>query len=519
MASRFGELLEHLQQAGGGLSDGQLLDRFVATRDESSFAALVRRHGPMVLGVCRRVLRDLQDAEDAFQATFLVLACKAASVVKRESVSCWLHGVAYHTALRAGAAITRRRARERPVDDMPHPVVAPPEPQDWLPLLDRELGRLSQKYRAAIVLCDLEGRTRKEAAGLLNVPEGTVSSRLAAGRRLLAKRLAACGVALSGGALAVALSPGAASAQVSVPLVSSTAKGAALVAAGQVAAVSASAVVLMQGVIKAMLLSKLRLVAGAVLVVLALGMVGLAYQAGDDAGMARAAPPDRPRNELEALRRENELLKLNLEVVLEKVRAQEAELRDLRGRQGGAAGAGGPMGMGMGMPGMGAPGGGGPSMGPGGPAGMMAPGGAAPGAGGGMAPPGAGGKMGGAATGGAPGMAPTGPGGAMPGMSGAPGGRGAAMGGGRPGGPGAPAGGTGPAGGAGLPGSGVRPPGLGTGAAPMENTDPVEEAEAALKELREARDAEGQRRATDALEKALNKLKQKTRPAGGPGRP
>src|SRR6478672_3819234 len=108
MATGFRQVLQHLQHSGGGLTDGQLLARFVAARDEASFAALVRRHGPMVLGVCRRVLRDLHDAEDAFQATFLVLACKAASVLKRESVSCWLHGVAYHTALRAGAALARR---------------------------------------------------------------------------------------------------------------------------------------------------------------------------------------------------------------------------------------------------------------------------------------------------------------------------------------------------------------------------------------------------------------------------
>jgi RNA polymerase sigma factor (sigma-70 family) len=339
VATGFKKVLEYIQHAGGGQTDAQLLARFVATRDEAAFASLVRRHGPMVLGVCRRVLGHFHDAEDAFQATFLVLARKAASVLRRDSVSCYLHGVAYHTALRAGTAIARRRKRERQVDNMPHPEVAPPEAQDWLPLLDRELNRLPEKYRSAIVLCDLEGRTRREAARLLNIAEGTLSSRLATGRQTLARRLARCGVTLSGGALAVALSQGAASAQVPMALASSTAKAAALVAAGQLAAVSTPAVVLMKGVMKAMLLKKLRFAVAVVMVMMALGTVGLGYQKGGS-GAAQAAPPDRSLSELEALRKENELLKLNLQIVLEKVGAQESELRTLRGQAAASKGTG-----------------------------------------------------------------------------------------------------------------------------------------------------------------------------------
>jgi RNA polymerase sigma factor (sigma-70 family) len=326
MATGFGQVIEHLHQAGGGLTDRQLLSRFVAARDEPAFAALVRRHGPMVLGVCRRILHDFHDAEDAFQATFLVLARKAASLVVGESLGCWLYGVAYRTALQAGVSIARRRSRERPMKEMPQPEVAPPEARDWLPLLDRELNRLPEKYRAAIVLCDLDGRPRREAARLLGVPEGTLSSRLAAGRQLLARRLTGCGVAVSGATLAAALGQG----SVSAALVSCTAKAAALVAAGQLAAVAPPAVVLMKEVMKAMLLKKLRLVVGVVVVLAALGMGGVAYQAGATSGAARAADPGKPQNELDALRRENELMKLNLLVVLEKVRTQEAELQALR---------------------------------------------------------------------------------------------------------------------------------------------------------------------------------------------
>jgi RNA polymerase sigma factor (sigma-70 family) len=321
-------VLEHLRLADGGLTDGQLLARFLDGRDEAAFAALVRRHGPMVLGVCRRVLGHEQDAEDAFQATFLVLARKAASVAKREAMASFLYGVAYRTALRAKAQAARRRATERQVEEMPHPAVGPPEAQDWRPVLDRELSRLPPKYRAALVLCDLECKPRREAARQLGLPEGTLASRLATARRMLAARLAKCGVSLSGGALAVALAEGA-SAAVPAPWVHSTAKAATLLAAGQAAAVATPAALLMNEVLRAMLMTKLKGfgVAAALLAVL-LGVGGLAYRAPGQAPQGGARPP----TDLEVLRREVEILKLQMEVMQAKVRTQEAELRALRGQ-------------------------------------------------------------------------------------------------------------------------------------------------------------------------------------------
>src|SRR5262249_44075451 len=142
-----------LLQDGGGMTDGQLLECFLARREEAAFEALVRRHGPMVLGVCRRVLRNAHDAEDAFQATFLVLVRKAASLLPREAVGNWLYGVAYHTALKARAAALRRRAKEAQVRAM-SPREARPEDagQEWRPLLDHELSRLPDKYREPVVL-------------------------------------------------------------------------------------------------------------------------------------------------------------------------------------------------------------------------------------------------------------------------------------------------------------------------------------------------------------------------------
>jgi RNA polymerase sigma factor (sigma-70 family) len=138
----------------------------------------------MVLGVCRRVLGNAHDAEDAFQATFLVLARKGRSIRQRRQVGNWLHGVAYRTALHARQLRTQQRGREIPMPDGVEPVIEPAAINELLPLLDEAVNQLDEKYRSAVVLCELEGHSRKEAAGLLGIAEGTLSSRLAKARRM-----------------------------------------------------------------------------------------------------------------------------------------------------------------------------------------------------------------------------------------------------------------------------------------------------------------------------------------------
>ncbi len=251
---------EVLRREETGVTDGQLLEWFVADRDAAAFEALVRRHGPMVLGVCRRILGNPHDADDAFQATFLVLARKAASVSPPEKVGNWLHGVARTTAIRAKAANAKRRLRERPARDLPEPLAVRPDCRnDLRPLLDEELARLPAKYRLLVVLCDLEGRPRKEVARQLGVPEGTLSSRLTAARRMLAKRLAGHGLAVSAGSLALAASSQASAPCLSASQGSSTVEAALRVAVGKTAAglVPNQAALLAKGVLKMMLLSRL----------------------------------------------------------------------------------------------------------------------------------------------------------------------------------------------------------------------------------------------------------------------
>ena len=225
----------------------------------------------MVLGVCRRVLHNEADAEDAFQAAFLLLVRKAASLASRAVLADWLHGVARRTALNAKRLDARRRAKEQA---MARPEAQGEEVRDyWLPVLDEELGRLAEKHRLPIVLCDLEGRTRREAAEQLGWPEGTVAGRLARGRKLLARRLARHVPAASAGSLTVVLSARAASASVPTSLFVSMAKAAALLATGQAAAgaVSTSVAGLTERVVRGMLVAKLKTAALLVLILAGLG--------------------------------------------------------------------------------------------------------------------------------------------------------------------------------------------------------------------------------------------------------
>jgi RNA polymerase sigma factor (sigma-70 family) len=288
MNGRVSDTLRRLQAVDShdAARDGDLLVDFVRHRDPAAFEQLVRRHGPMVLGVCRRVLGDAHDADDAFQATFLVLARRAAAVAPRDAVGNWLYGVAYRTALEARRMAARRRAREVHLAELPQPAVESETASPELSaVLDHELSRLPDRLRLPVVLCDLEGRTRREVARQLGIPDGTLSNRLAAARRLLAKRLASRGVTLSAGGLALLLARDG-SATVPAGLVRSTIE-AAIAASSTVVPAAVSA--LTYEVIKAMYLAKLKTVSAVLLV------VGALLGAGVFGGRGMTAEPQAPK--------------------------------------------------------------------------------------------------------------------------------------------------------------------------------------------------------------------------------
>jgi RNA polymerase sigma factor (sigma-70 family) len=317
-------LRKAVQPDGAGPTDGQLLRQYVTRRDESAFALLVRRHGPMVLAVCRRMLRHAQDAEDAFQATFVILARKGHRIDGRQTLGGWLHGVAYRVALDVRRRTARHQSKECQVEDMPQPTVLPEEPtRDLLGLLDRELARLPDKYRLPVVLCELEGRSRKEAARQLGLPEGTLSSRLATARKTLARRMAGYGAAVTAASLDVLFASEACAACVPAALLSSTIR-----AAG--GAIPATVAALAEGVLKAMFLAKIKPTVLTLLmtVCLSAGAVTLTYGAGTEPG-TKATPPSAAakadKYDLEALRLEVQALRASLEATRERVKSLEAD--------------------------------------------------------------------------------------------------------------------------------------------------------------------------------------------------
>jgi RNA polymerase sigma factor (sigma-70 family) len=306
-----------LLQEGSGPTDERLLEMFLARRDEAAFEVLMRRHGPMVLGVCRRVLRNAHDAEDAFQATFLVFVRKAGSLRSRELLANWLYGVAYRTSMKARAMNIKRRARERQAAEQPRP--AGEACEELLAQLDHELSRLPDKYRAPVVLCELEGKSRKEVARLIGVPEGTLSSRLAQAKKLLAKRLSRHELAIPMGVLAVGLSPALRATTLKTALTTGT--------------VPAKVLALTEGVMKAMLLSKIKITTcAAVLMMLAgVGASGLTYRAAAQSPPKQTLASRSQTDELEALRLEIEALRKELRATKERVKALEDQGRGQKG--------------------------------------------------------------------------------------------------------------------------------------------------------------------------------------------
>jgi RNA polymerase sigma factor (sigma-70 family) len=262
------------------LTDAQLLERFVGQREEAAFEELVRSHGPMVFTLCRQLLHNTHDAEDAFQATFLVLVRKAGSISKRESVGSWLYGVAYRIASRERGRQRRLFRQREDFSSMPsRGFGASDESVESCLIINEELSRLPEKYRSPLVLHYLEGKTKDETAQQLGWPEGTVSGRLARGREMLRSRLVKRGFTASVALIASTFSANEVGAAVPPSLLVTTLQNASLATKGGIAGgavISPKVVALARGVQRTMLLSQMKM-AAASLVVACVAIAGTAW--------------------------------------------------------------------------------------------------------------------------------------------------------------------------------------------------------------------------------------------------
>ena len=287
-------------QAAQALPDRALLDRFSAEHDEAAFAALLERHGAMVLGICRRVLRNGHDAEDASQATFLVLARKAATIQKKESVASWLHGVAFHVATNLKRDLARRSARETPLlESAGADGASEASWREVQAMLDEELARLPEHYRCPLILCYLEGKTRDEAAAVLGWGLATLRGRLERGRERLRARLNRRGLTLSAALFAHALTESSASAALPAALVALTVKAALLRGAnvGGAGGVSARVAALTEGALTTLSSGKAKGALAILGVVLAAG-IGLGLLTLDKPGSEQTEATTRPLADL-----------------------------------------------------------------------------------------------------------------------------------------------------------------------------------------------------------------------------
>ena len=314
------DLVRQLKPVSASFSDAALLADYCARRDGGAFAELLRRHGPIVLGVCRRILPNAQDVEDAFQAVFMVLACKAKGIRPASSVGSWLYGVALRTARKAKTATARRTRREmttaqtRPdsiLDDGPNAI----EHDETRRIIADEIGKLPTRLRGPILACDVAGKSRADAARHLGWPEGTVATRLAKGGKVLAERLTRRGVTLPAAGLTAALIPNG----ISAALVQSTVAATEAFATGSASlTVCHSAQTLAQGVLMSMNIKQLTWFAAGLLAVAFL-VGGTALVLWSDAPANAAEPPlaqgqpipPAPKNQVEATWKELPALKLS----------------------------------------------------------------------------------------------------------------------------------------------------------------------------------------------------------------